>query len=240
MAICVKRTRWGPSHDKERWRLMADTRDSLASSLLLELFRQANEHSRETDRKRNILLGSYLTIVGVGAGWLIDAWPRDLTSTPVPWLVWFILAGLLIVGLPVLRAVTVYRAWHAYYGNISKAVQWSSAHDLTLYEGACQLISDASNRYEYFSPRGVEFTMFLFILVLWSILLGTLGIAVLLTKSSLCLPLAVAISSLAFAAALVLGIWCYRHHLLGEQRRFPQGSWMVISPPTQPESHEDE
>lgn len=219
---------------------MADTRESEASGLVLEVYRQANEHSRETDRKRNILVGSYLTIVGIGAGWLVNAWLENPDSVVTQSLVWFILVTLLIVGLPVLRAVTVYRAWHAYYGNICKAVQWSLARNLNLYEAACALIRDRSNRYEYFSPRGVEFTMYVFVLVLWGILLGGLATAVLLLKHWFHLPLAAFTFAPALAITLGFGIWCYRHHLLAEQKRFPVDSWMIISPSTESTAQEEQ
>lgn len=119
---------------------MVDTRESAARRFTLELFRQANEHSRETDRKRNSLVGSYLAIVGIGVGWLVNAWLADADSVTPVWLACFILGTLLLVGLPVLRAVTLYRGWHAYYGNVCKAVQWSLARNVSLYDAACELI----------------------------------------------------------------------------------------------------
>ena len=219
---------------------MVDTRESAARRFTLELFRQANEHSRETDRKRNSLVGSYLAIVGIGVGWLVNAWLADADSVTPVGLACFILGTLLLVGLPVLRAVTLYRGWHAYYGNVCKAVQWSLARNVSLYDAACELIRDKSNRYEYFSPRGVEFTMFLFVLVLWDILLGALAVAVLLMMFSFPLRSAVFVSSLAFAGVLGLGIRCYRHHLLGEQKRFPAGSWMIIKPATGSKPNKDQ
>lgn len=219
---------------------MVHARDSAVSSFILELFRQANEHSRETDRKRNILLGSYLVVVGIGIGWLVNVWSKDADSTILAWLAPSILVILLLLGLPVLRAVILYRGWHAHYANVCKAVQWSLAHNVSLYEAACELIRDSSNRCEYFSPRGVEFSLYVFVFVLWDILLGTLVGTVLLMRFSFPLRSVVLVSALAFAGVLGLGIWCYRHHLLGQQKRFPMDSWMIIRPATEPEPNRDQ
>jgi hypothetical protein len=219
---------------------MMDAHGSGMSNLIVEVFREANEHLRESDRKRDILLGSYLAVVGIGAGWVVNALLKIENLTNLSSLSYFVLGALLLVGLPVLRAVIVYRGWHSHYANVCKAVQWSLTHNLNLYEAACKLIEDRSNRYEFFSRRGVEFMMYLFILVLWGILLASLLEMVLLFKFSFLLWSASLISGLVLVAVLVLGIWYYRRYLLLQQKRFPNDSWMIIQPTTEAPPENDQ
>ena len=210
---------------------MTEEQASPRWNFLLELYKQANEHLRECDRRRDLLLGTYLGFVAMGVGGFVTILRLIGESNP-PWFAWFIMVALLLLGMPIIRTVVVFRAWHAFYVNISKAVQKSVAEgNLNLYEMACSLINDKDNRYNYFSPRGVEFAMYLLVLLIGGVILSALIYMTLSYNLLFYTWSASIVSVVALAATLLLGVYCYRRYLNHQQSQFPRCSWMVIQPP---------
>ncbi len=186
-------------------------------SFLLEHYTQVYENLRESDRKRDILLGTYFTlsVAGVSFCFAAQAEPYYRIS---------ILTFLICLGFIVAIIVTRFRGWHAEYANVAMAIH------KCFVDGHCDLLKAAEdlkskNRHPYFSPIGVEFMMMVLTLLFLS------AEAVLLV-SWVCnlqrhwLELLLAIG--VFLVIMIGGLWRYKVYLVKREREFPQNSYYIL------------
>ena len=186
-------------------------------SFLLEHYTQVNEHLRESDRKRDVLLGSYstLSIAGLSICFSLEIMPA--------WRIG-ILTFLICLGFIVAITVTRFRGWHAEYINVLVAIHKS------FKDGHCDLFKAAEdlkseNKYAYFPPKGVEFMMMMLVLLFLS------GEAVSLTywvcdlqKLYLNLLLSIGI----ILVIIIGGLWQYKVYLVKREKKFPENSWCIL------------
>jgi hypothetical protein len=176
-----------------------------------------------------VLLGTYLTLsTAATVGFFALVTGRE--SIPLG-VIYFILGTLAVVGIVVLWTITVYRGWHAQYTNVCISISLAYERgDPNIFEAARSLIADPTNRYEYFSPWGVEFRMFLLALFIWEVTLFAL-IYIALVNNSLPMWLALLITSLLVLVGGSVGwITHYKAHVIRRQERFPYDSWLILKP----------
>jgi len=112
--------------------------DNLNNDLLLEQYRQCNEHLRESDRKRDITLGTYITLSVALYGFSGRVSTDDV-------LLFFGIVGLVIVGILIGFLFTLYRGWHGVY-----VIQAVAFHEI-IHKGRYRY--DINNAF----IRGVDF-----------------------------------------------------------------------------------
>ncbi len=79
----------------------------LDKQLLVEQYRQCNEHLRESDRKRDVILGSYVTLSVLVYTFAAQTPNSDYFR--------FVVVGLALLGIVVGFLFTLYRGWHGLY-----------------------------------------------------------------------------------------------------------------------------
>ncbi len=190
-------------------------------SFLLQHYAQVNEHLRESDRKRDILLGSYLTlsIAGLSICFSLEVVPA--------WKIG-ILTFLICLGFIVAVTVTRFRGWHAEYANVAMAIH------KCFIDGHYNLLKAAKdlkhkNKYPYFSPGGVEFMMAMLVLVFLSVkaILLTYWVFDLL-KLHLNLLLNIGIILVIILVIIGGGRWRYKVYLVKREMQFPENSWCIL------------
>ncbi len=187
---------------------------------LLEHYRQISEHLRESDRKRDVLLGSYLVLVGGGLGFVFSTAASQTLALGIQ-------VGFLILGILVAIFTGFARAWHCEYNRVTMAIHKAFLEeDFDLSKAAKQL-KEASKFGSYFNPRGTEFVIMMFVLVLLSIQavlliivqgyahLSSLWSKVLLTIAAAIMP-------------LLIGILWYKTYLRKRENESPQKSWCIL------------
>ncbi len=186
---------------------------------LLEHYRQVNEYLRESDRRRDVLLGSYLVLITGGLSFVISSTNQPLTLS--------IQAGLFFLGILVAIFTGIARAWHCEYNRVAMAIHKSFLEgDLNLFKAAEQL-KKSPKMGHYFNRKGTEFVMMMFVLILLSFQAALLTIAqgyphfpslwlkVILTLAAVILP-------------VLIGIWWYKTYLRKRESEFPQQSWCIL------------
>jgi len=191
---------------------------------LLEHYSQVNQHLRECDRNRNIILQVYFVIF---IGMLSFAY-----STTTDWLKIIVPVFLFVFGLFIAHYVTYARAWHCEYTRVAKAIHKSFLNtDLRLYNAAKQIKEEEEEkeRGRYFNPRGTEFII---ASVVWlsmtvEIFLFSYETLLQLPHSSLSSQFLAIISLIVMVGLLGFTIWRYKHHLDRRQDEFPD-SWCIL------------
>ena len=86
----------------------------LNKDMLLEQYRQVNEHHREADRKRDIILGFYITLSVAMYGFALRIDTSDTLKIGFVDTLLFQLGilGLILLGFIVGLLCTIYRGWH--------------------------------------------------------------------------------------------------------------------------------
>jgi len=189
---------------------------------LIEHYRQVNEHMRESDRKRDVLLSSYLLLVGAVVG-VIASLRFD------PWVLAAVILGLLLIGCIMAIIVSRFAAWHAEYVNVGIAIHKCFLEgDFDLSKAAQDVKKEG--KCPYFRKGGVEFMMMIFVLFLLCIEVTGLVFLVwywfgwpLWAKILVSL-----IGSIAIVVDWVAGILLYRYSLHKREDGFPEKSWLIL------------
>ncbi len=189
-------------------------------SFLLEHYTQVYENLRESDRKRDILLGTYFTLSVAGVSfWFGTQGTPDSLYYRIG-----ILTFLICLGFIVAIIVTRFRGWHAEYANVAMAIH------KCFIDGHCDLLKAAEdlkskNRHPYFSLIGVEFMMMVLTLLFLSaeavlLLSGVCN----LQKYWLELLLDIGV----FLVIMIGGLWQYKVYLVKREKKFPQNSYYIL------------
>lgn len=189
---------------------------------LVEHYRQVNEHDRETNRRRDILFGSYASII---FGSLVLFRNLDYVAEVS------LLAALVAIGITVAVTVTRFRGWHAEYINVAKAIHMVFMNDeLTLWDAAMRLKKEKGG-YRFFKAQGVEFMMFIMTLALLSLPLVMLYLTV---GDALETMKAIGFWSYSLIITAIMiftwatGVFAYRHYLIKREAGFPEDSWCIL------------
>ncbi len=195
----------------------------------LEHYREMNNARSSTERNRLMVLGFYLTLT---AGLLGFAYS---SSTPNPfggslptWVDLKIIVGILLfaLGIVVTRYFMVARYWHCEHTEVAKAIRIMFEGDNpNLMEAARKVAKiNEDEKWSYFNPRGAEFWMYLFVLLL------TFGNGfVTLLSSELegkCLYTSIILTALFILGG---GIYWYWIYLKTMKNKFPDKSPFIMT-----------
>jgi hypothetical protein len=190
---------------------------------LIECYKQVNEHLRESDRKRDVLVGAFIPLVIGITAFIKDS---DFFSKFVS------LIGIFLVSIPVVICITRYRGWHAEYVNAAIAINKyfllkNTGSKKTLMEIAEELKKD-KKFYKYFSPGGVEFMMFILAILVASfpLILAHLTLCHHL-GASMFSPLSIISLAFILLSFWGLSLYYYRSYLLRRESAFPKSSWCI-------------
>lgn len=121
---------------------------------LIELNNQCHEHMRESNRKKDAMLGFYLSATFIMFGLIGNS--SNLFKTSI--IMWVCFASVAIAGICLGAILTMYRGWHGLYIITSVVLQ-------ELIKTEQQKISNkfiCEINFKFCSPFSVEFLMFLF------------------------------------------------------------------------------
>ena len=131
----------------------------------LEIYKQCNEHLKETDRKRDQLVAAFAVVVGVVIS--------NKEKLEGEWLE-FSLLGLGIAGILVILAIVQYRKWHIVYVRCSQLMEFyirateshgSAKLSAIVADYASQLYK--KSRWSWLNPLGsTEAAVFLFVVTI--------------------------------------------------------------------------
>jgi hypothetical protein len=91
----------------------------METNALIELDKQCHEHLRESNRKKDTLLGFYLSATFILTGFF----EKSFELTPMSVTLWTCYALLLTIGLVIGMVLTIYRGWHGCYVITSIVIQ---------------------------------------------------------------------------------------------------------------------
>lgn len=187
---------------------------------LIEHYKQVNEHLRESDRNRNILLGIYLGLV---TG--ILSFCLSLNNQPLS----VIMLGLLfILGVMIAIYTTIARAWHCEYTSAAMAIHRSFLDgDLDPFKTAKKL-KEAKKFGPYFNRRGTEFMVMVFLLIIISAELGLLIWQACAHLSLWPLWSRILLALAGFVLSLIFGYVKYKQFLYKRESEFPEQSWCIL------------
>lgn len=189
---------------------------------LLEHYTQVNEHLRESDRSRNILLSVYSALI---AGTLSFIYSTDkLEYLPKSVILGFLIA--FGIGIAIYTAFA--RAWHCEYTRVARAIHKSFLNaDLQLYQAAKEIKKEEEDKQRhYFNTRGTEFIIFLLILLFVFTELVLVFYEGMPNEDWPWLILRSMISSL---LVFGVGIGLYGRYLDKKEAGFPDNSWCIIN-----------
>jgi len=194
--------------------------NSKYENFLLKHYAQVNEHLRESDRKRDILLGTYFTLSVAGVSFCFNI--QDTPDT-----LYYrvgILTFLIFFGFIVAIIVKRFRGWHAEYVNVAMAIHkcFIDGH-YDLFKAAKDVKSE--KKCPYFFKGGVEFMMMVLVLLFLSSEAISLAYWVCdLQKLYLNLLIYLGI----FLVIMIGGCWRYKVYLVKREEKFPENSVYIL------------
>ena len=187
---------------------------------LLEHYTQVNEHLREADRKRDILLGSYFSLSIAGLGFCLSVSQAEQYRIGI-------LAFLICIGVIVSIIVTKFRGWHAEYANVAMAIHKcfldGDDGNFDLLKAAKDVKSQ--NKYHFFFRTGVEFWMMVLTLLFLS---AEAGLLVWWVCDSQKFWLKLLLTIVIILLICGVGIWRYKVYLVKREDEFPENSVYIL------------
>nr|QNO52764.1 hypothetical protein KDAIOKAM_00033 [Methanosarcinales archaeon ANME-1 ERB6] len=189
---------------------------------LLEHYRQVNEHLRESDRKRDILVGFYLVLVSSILGFTF----RSDNHALDPALKFSFLCILVGVGIVVAIYTGIARAWHCEYNNTAIAIHKCFLNgDLNLLKAAKDW-KNSDKFGHYFNWKGTEFWIMFLVLFLLSVEL-VLTIWQIGYPESWSGKWRILLYVFVFVFPLGIGTHRYKHYLDEREKQFPEKTHII-------------
>jgi len=121
---------------------------------------------------------------------------------------------------------TFARAWHCEYTRVARAIHKSFLNaDLQLYKAAKEIKQEDEDKHRhYFNIRGMEFIIFVLILLFVSAEL----VLIIFEKMPEASPWRIPSSVICFLLVFGVGIVLYGRYLNKKEAEFPENSWCII------------
>lgn len=198
-------------------------------NFLLEHYRQVNEHLRETDRKRNILLGLYIPTGGILTLLTFPDSPfmDVLNGSPVIF-VSFVVVWI-IMGIFVFYGITIFRRWHIEFRNVTIGIHRAFVNgDYDLFKAMRDIIRESDKFGDYYNLKGTQI-VFPFLVLLNQVVLPLYACFHYWNGKGVFFFLSIAI----ILTICCVEYWFYRWYLKKEESRFkgnPAVSWCILPP----------
>jgi len=122
---------------------------------LIEQSNQCHEHLRESNRKKDTILGFYISATFI----VIGIWGNYSASGKIEDLFWISLIGLVLAGIALGALLTLYRGWHGLYIITSIVLQDLIQKSKNTVD--IEIITEV--RYRFNSWRSAEFMTYVFL-----------------------------------------------------------------------------
>ena len=187
---------------------------------LIEHYRQVNQHLRDSDRNRNVMVQIYFVVFIAMLNFPYSGVTHGLEIV-VP-------GAVFVLGFFVSHYITYARAWHCEYTRVAKAIHKSFLNtDLRLYDAARQIKEEEERkRRTYFNPRGTEFIV---AVLVWLSMAVETYLLFRLLHDSICLQWPAVILLITTVGLLGSSIWWYKSHLDKRECKFPDDCWCIFA-----------